>query len=395
MSDEIDESFFSIDTNFINTDHGLTYDIYINSSTIADSKRFIKIFSKETVLSNNDITNYRSKYGNFYVREKQRNIYLQSILERGTRYGKPTDTPLEIARTAAQVGIIKDFAIHHLNSLFSFKKESSNALLSQALEDCHETVTHMVSFVKDYNIAQIQELIGHLSFHDFYTYDHSINVSMYCISMLKTHNPKTSEEELIQIGFAGLLHDLGKMEIPTEILNKPGNLTPEEFQIVKKHPQDGVGILDKVTSVPEGVDLEEIKKVIIGHHENYDGSGYPYGITNDDLNLYTKITTLADVFDALTTKRTYQAARSIDEALSIMDKSCKKKFDPKIFEILTKNTKKLIRVHGANELADDFDPSVPYEKIPFKTSNSTNSKIDIFGKEDISWKQFGKVKVEK
>ena len=133
----------------------------------------------------------------------------------------------------------------------------------------------MVDVVQEYDVKQIQNLIGEMSFHDFYTYDHSINVSMYCIAIFKALKPNASREEMVMAGLGGLLHDLGKIKIPTNIINNPGHLSDEDFQVIKEHPRIGVELIDDSSPDVPGIDFEIIKRVVWEHHENFNGTGYP------------------------------------------------------------------------------------------------------------------------
>ena len=100
-----------------------------------------------------------------------------------------------------------------------------------------------------------------------------------------------------------LLHDVGKTRISTDILNKKGKLTKEEFDIIKKHPELGIEVLEET-----GVEFKEERIVTLQHHENDDGSGYPYGLKKDEIQLCGKIARIIDVYDALTAKRSYKGA---------------------------------------------------------------------------------------
>lgn len=134
---------------------------------------------------------------------------------------------------------------------------------------------------------------------DEYTYNHSVNVAMYCMLIGKWLS--LPEPELKKVIEAGVLHDIGKSQIPDRILNKKGKLTDEEFEVMKKHPSLGYAIAKGSGSVSE-----DILQAVLMHHEREDGSGYPGGCTGDKLNLLTKIVSIADVYDALTSERIYK-----------------------------------------------------------------------------------------
>jgi len=133
--------------------------------------------------------------------------------------------------------------------------------------------------------------------YDDYTYQHCLNVGVLSISTGISLG--LSEHMLHELGMAGLLHDIGKMLIPLEIINKPGKLTKEEFDIMKTHPINSIDQLEYLVSY-------DVLRGIESHHEKMDGSGYPYGRKKDNIHLYGKILSICDVYDALTSDRSYR-----------------------------------------------------------------------------------------
>ncbi len=145
-----------------------------------------------------------------------------------------------------------------------------------------------------------------ISSTDAYTYAHSVDV---CILSLETGmSLKYEKSKLLKLGVGCMLHDLGKVKTPSEILNKIGKLTNEEYDIIKKHPHDGYH-LAKIQS-----DLTNIStSIIYGHHERYDGSGYPLGLEGENIDEMSSICAIADVYNAMTTDRVYRKAISSNE----------------------------------------------------------------------------------
>ena len=130
------------------------------------------------------------------------------------------------------------------------------------------------------------------------------------------------------------LHDVGKINIPDEILNKPGKLTDEEYEIMKTHTTAGKKILEKAISTVEGGSyLKEARNMAAYHHERWDGKGYPEGLHGEVIPLAARIMSVADVFDALTSPRVYKPAFSLDKALSIIEEGRGTQFDPKCVEV--------------------------------------------------------------
>jgi len=135
-----------------------------------------------------------------------------------------------------------------------------------------------------------------------------------------------SEKESNHMGPMSILHDIGKLFVPDEILKKPGPLTDDEWIVMKKHPEFGVKILG------DEVFYQQAKEISLGHHENYDGSGYPNGLKGDDIPLAARIVKLADVFDALTTKRPYKEPWSNEDTMAFIESKNGVMFDPTLVE---------------------------------------------------------------
>ncbi len=139
-----------------------------------------------------------------------------------------------------------------------------------------------------------------------------------------------SPAEAEEIRYAAPLHDIGKVGIPDHILRKPGKLTAEEYDEMKKHTIYGA----KMLANAESRLLRLAAKVAIGHHERYDGSGYPYGLKGDQISLEARIVTVADVFDALSSKRVYKGEWTVEDALKYIEENSGKIFDPKVVAVL-------------------------------------------------------------
>ena len=153
------------------------------------------------------------------------------------------------------------------------------------------------------------------------TYAHSLNVAI--ISRIIGKWLHFSNEELDTLTLAGLLHDIGKTKIPDEVLNKDGKLTDEEFQMIRNHPKYGYDILK---SQPLN---SHIKKAALMHHERCDGSGYPMGLTMEEIDDYALIIAIADVYDAMTAARPYRAPLCPFEVIAEFEKDGLQKYKPK------------------------------------------------------------------
>ena len=158
--------------------------------------------------------------------------------------------------------------------------------------------------------------------YDDATFIHSLNVAILC--NMFGHWINMPQDDLDVLTLAGLLHDVGKMKIPEEIIKKPGILTEEEYTEIKNHPRRGYNLLK-----PMKLD-ERIKKVALMHHERCDGSGYPDGLRGDQIDEFAKIVAIADVYDALTSARVYRGALCPFEVINmVVEQDGDKRFDPK------------------------------------------------------------------
>lgn len=143
------------------------------------------------------------------------------------------------------------------------------------------------------------------------------------------------EEEISRISIASSLHDIGKMSVPEEILNKPGRLTDEEFAIMKQHSAAGAEMLDKLSVYKDDPLLKTAYDISRWHHERYDGRGYPDGLQGDDIPISAQVVALADVYDALTSKRVYKDAFSHEEAIRMITNGECGNFNPILLKCLT------------------------------------------------------------
>lgn len=367
-----ERSFFSVSFDLILKDEPLPFDLFINSSILKNKQRFVRIFPVGEVLTGEELNELKQKYLQVYLSEEQRNLYMKSLVQSG-----------EFSEVEA-ANFIKDSAIKYLHDVFDPKKEFSTEVLSDTIKGCKDAVENMIDVLDDYSIDGLRGLIGNLSSHDFYTYDHSINVSMYCITILRILKPTASKTELIHVGLGGLLHDLGKIKIPTEILNCPSGLSDEDYQVIKTHPDLGLKLLlDNEDLAFEDLDLTSIARVIHEHHENWDGTGYPEGKAEKEIHILARICAIADFFDAITTKRSYSDVVPVAQGLSIMERTAGKKIDPKIFKVFSNHVSKS-NVKNVKDLkmADNFDPSIPWAAFPLQEFE------EMFDDSD-----FGKIKV--
>ena len=176
--------------------------------------------------------------------------------------------------------------------------------------------------LRDSYITTVRALANAVEARDAYTGKHAERVAAYGLSLARTMGSRLAEDPEIEFGF--LLHDIGKVAVPDAILYKPEPLTEPERHLMERHTVIGVQIL-------RGVDfLGEAKAVVRSHHERWDGKGYPDGKKGDEISLAARIVSVADVFDALTSKRPYKEAWSAEAGLEAIEKGAGERFDPEV-----------------------------------------------------------------
>ncbi|MHB1285552.1 MAG: HD-GYP domain-containing protein [Leptospirales bacterium] len=153
---------------------------------------------------------------------------------------------------------------------------------------------------------------------------HSYRVARLALMIGEQMN--LSERELFVLGVGSLLHDIGKMRIPRDILLKPGKLTESEWEVMRRHPEFGLQILDRFPS------LQFAKEIVGQHQERWDGSGYPEGLVGKEIVLGARIFAVADSYDAMTNQRSYNVVKSFNEALVELTLQSGILYDPEVFQ---------------------------------------------------------------
>ncbi len=217
--------------------------------------------------------------------------------------------------TKEKSGIVYQVATKVVADLLEDPKSGHN------MERLSGWVTNAIShiFQDDNTFSSLLSVIS----QDYQIYTHSVNTSVFGLLFGKHLSFRT--DELTRLGAGMLLHDIGKMAIPLNVVNKPGHLTGEEFKAMKRHPKAGLEILEHRSSV-NVLSL----KIVIQHHENFDGSGYPYGIKGNEIHLFGRIARIIDTYDAMTSKRSYAEAMRPFAVLAEMKNKMSGCFDEKL-----------------------------------------------------------------
>lgn len=212
-----------------------------------------------------------------------------------------------------KAAILRESSIAILEDLY----ETPN--VGKALEDSKPIISELLQFM-DVAPESIGKLIS-LSGHDFYTYNHSFDVSIYSLGL--GHALGFNKKDLEELGQSSLFHDIGKRNVPLEILCKKGPLDENEWVQMRMHPTFGMRILSEHDGISDA-----IKATCYEHHESWTGGGYPQDISGNEIHPFARIVALTDTYDAMTTQRSYNTPLNPTEALNMMKEKLSGRFDP-------------------------------------------------------------------
>ncbi|MBF0462326.1 MAG: HD-GYP domain-containing protein [Magnetococcales bacterium] len=256
-------------------------------------------------------------------------------------------TLLEVKMVAAQeikkMGTLREPSPYPVAKNISMQDELSNA--RKVTDHARKVVAGVLIDVrlgKQVELAQVRDAVERMTESAFnnvgailslslikrkdeYTFMHSVNVGVFLMSFC--HTMGMDKEQIILAGIGGMLHDVGKMKVPLEILNSPNKLTDAEFDTMKAHPLFSGEILRETAGIsPLSVQVAE------QHHERFNGSGYPFKLTGQEIGLFGQMAAIVDVYDAITTNRSYHKGMPSHEALEKMYEWCKNHFDLALFQ---------------------------------------------------------------
>lgn len=251
-----------------------------------------------------------------YVREDDRKRF-----QRYLKLSEPVPEVNPELEARFRIKQIEEIGAHLVETTFLTEiSESLVGKLRGVADDLVDCVTE-----DPRSILQLKSLAD----HDLYTYIHSVGVSSLATAIaLSLGISKT--QELREYALGGLLHDVGKKHVPLLVLNKAGPLTPEEWQIMKKHPEFGVEAMAAFKLPTRAVEMISL------HHEKLDGSGYPGGLSKQSIPIHVQVATVADIYNALTTTRCYHKKRTRFEALMFMKHHLKGKISAEVFAALVR-----------------------------------------------------------
>lgn len=222
-----------------------------------------------------------------------------------------------------------DDALYRAKFFMKNRVETYTSILDEISADIDEGDIELV--------ASIKTLISVINAKDRYTYGHSERVVLYCRLLAEKLN--LNEEDKKTLIYSAYMHDIGKINISKEILTKSMPLTDEEWESLKKHPEDGIEIIKPVKS------LDNVIPIILHHHERYNGSGYPSNLKGEEIPYLSRVLCVVDSFDAMTSNRPYNARKTYEQAIEEMRKYSGVQFDPEIsakfIEVINENKNSL------------------------------------------------------
>ncbi len=247
-------------------------------------------------------------------------VFLTSDVEENTEIQGFSEGAIDFLRKPFR----KDVAIQRIRRILELSYLQKN--LQQEVEKQTDVAEKRRESVERLSWQMVQALANTIDAKDSYTNGHSTRVAQYSVMLAKRMGYEG--EKLEQLQYAAMLHDIGKIGVPREIINKPDRLTDEEYAVIKTHPSIGENILKEIT---------EISDIAIGarwHHERYDGKGYPDGLQGSEIPELARIIGVADAYDAMTSKRSYRDVLAQEIVIGELEKGKSTQFDPQIAQIM-------------------------------------------------------------
>lgn len=216
------------------------------------------------------------------------------------------------------------------NDVDSFRGAMNDVIEKGSPLDVNKLMNHTLNILDlAATTPNVFDMLHCMREYDDETYVHSMNVALICNIFARWL--RMSEEEIAKATTSGLLHDIGKIKIPDSILKKPDKLTKQEFNIIKRHPQEGYRLL-----LDSKLD-EDVLNAVLMHHERCDGSGYPFGLMANQIGTYAKMVAIADVYDATTSARVYRGPLCPFSAISIFEDEGLQKYDHRFIMTFLEN----------------------------------------------------------
>lgn len=298
--------YIPISVESLRTGAANDFDVYLRTGN-----DYFLIKPKASSITDLNLTKYGERTPYLYLRTKDQEAFFKKVDKHIETLISDHSVPLK-----QKAALLSDKAVDIVDKIFADPSHPEH------LKSAQRVTQNFLSFVAQDRLAFLH--LVDVSINDHYTYAHSVGVAAYCLATAISAGYQG--EQVVNIGLAGLLHDIGKSQIDPNIINKKGPLDEREWAEMKKHPQIGAELLRAHRGIND--------LVILGteaHHENNLGTGYPKGLIASKLDPIVSIISIADTFSALTTKRSYSNPRDSLSALKLMKENIKAKFDQQLF----------------------------------------------------------------
>ncbi len=299
------EKFMKIRLNSIHPSAPVPFDIFVQIG-----QRHVHYLRAGDQIAAEKIENFEKKAPDaFFIYANERGNYQRYVRERMVSEELPT---------REKAIILRESSMSIVEELFE------NPDVSRALQESKEVISQFVSFM-DQDPDAMAHLIG-LSSHDFYTYNHSLDVGIYSLGLGKVAGYDGAE--LHELGQGALFHDVGKRHVNVDIICKAGPLDEVEWAQMQKHPQYGLMILNNYSV------SDAIKACCFEHHESFVGNGYPQQLVGQEIHPMARIVAITDTYDALTTKRSYNNPMMPTDALNFMKEKLGARYDENLLRAM-------------------------------------------------------------
>ncbi|MCF6308903.1 MAG: HD-GYP domain-containing protein [Sulfurimonas sp.] len=298
----ISNKYLLMDRNIVSTGAVFDFNIFLPSNLNQEIKLFKE---KNSIITSNDLMRLGAGKALYINTTEHENylIHLDGVKKDAQNKDAKKSKEIESTSFTEMSAVVYTNATKTLEDLFNNPEtlgnyENSKVVVSELVEN----ILH-----DDFTLKSLMNIAE----HDYYTHTHSLNVAVYAMSLGSFL--KLDKKSLAELGESALLHDLGKSKISPDIINKNGKLTDKEFRKMMAHSTLGYSIGLKL-----GIDNNRILQGIKYHHEKMDGSGYPDGLLGNGIPIYARIIGLCDIFDALTSKRSYKDAMTTFDAIKLI-----------------------------------------------------------------------------
>ncbi len=305
--------FIPIDTKYLESNQDCNFAIYIYNK---DRNRFVLFKNEESHLDHER---------------------MMTLTKNGTQ---PVFVPKEFSYQLNEyLSENLDKIVNDPNMSLEEKTQTFHTMATSVMKNLFDSPPDMKAFVSTAkNVSDsISDLIvtgpesiaqlSALRSYDYYTYSHSLNVTVLSIGLYQELIPHVPQTHIKDLTRGVLLHDIGKCDVPTELTNKKGKLNDKEWKLMQSHTTHGFERL-----VEDHELTKDSRLVSLYHHEGFDGSGYPHGIGSEEIPFTSRVCKVCDVYDALTSKRSYKNGMNAFEALQLMTTEMKDKFDPEVLK---------------------------------------------------------------